>query len=337
MAITTIQSTPFPPVPLLAGQVKTVDPAEENQLFDLLYDYETVQLSSGLYSRAVQFAGTGRVALYLDQYGASSHNLGSLRGDRLAICLPVVDQQSNWWGHGLTAGLVPITRSGKTLHMTFQPQHAQLVLVVDRELYCSEWQQGSRERQVDVEKIFGESGQRFLTIDVGRLERWQHRLGRLLHDARPSLSQHAAVAFEHEMLAAFHSLTEPADIGEFSGAAARHVVEVALEQADASYKRAPAIADLCVAVGVSRRTLELAFRTVVGVSPLKFLTQRRLCRTYAALANASTDSDQVTNIALTYGFTELGRFATKYRQAFGELPSETLRKAAGLPRQVFAA
>ena len=30
---------------LLAGQVQTMDPAEDNQVFDLLYEYETVQLN----------------------------------------------------------------------------------------------------------------------------------------------------------------------------------------------------------------------------------------------------------------------------------------------------
>ena len=30
--------------PLLAGHTQTADPAEDNKIFDLLFDYETVQL-----------------------------------------------------------------------------------------------------------------------------------------------------------------------------------------------------------------------------------------------------------------------------------------------------
>lgn len=30
--------------PLLAGHTQTVDPDEDNKIFDLLFDYETVQL-----------------------------------------------------------------------------------------------------------------------------------------------------------------------------------------------------------------------------------------------------------------------------------------------------
>jgi AraC-like DNA-binding protein len=42
----------------------------------------------------------------------------------------------------------------------------------------------------------------------------------------------------------------------------------------------------------------------------------------------------VTDVALRWGFLELGRFSVQYRQRFGEAPSETLKKARqleGLP------
>ena len=35
----------------------------------------------------------------------------------------------------------------------------------------------------------------------------------------------------------------------------------------------------------------------------------------------------VTEIATALGFVELGRFSVEYRRAFGESPSETLRRA----------
>jgi AraC-like DNA-binding protein len=37
---------------------------------------------------------------------------------------------------------------------------------------------------------------------------------------------------------------------------------------------------------------------------------------------------KVTNIASDLGFTELGRFAVRYRQMFGETPSQTLQRRA---------
>ena len=39
----------------------------------------------------------------------------------------------------------------------------------------------------------------------------------------------------------------------------------------------------------------------------------------------------VTEVALACGFEHLGRFSTRYRDRFGESPSETLRRARGGP------
>ena len=41
-------------------------------------------------------------------------------------------------------------------------------------------------------------------------------------------------------------------------------------------------------------------------------------------------AETVTDAAMRFGFRELGRFAVDYRAAFGESPSETLRRASGL-------
>jgi AraC-like DNA-binding protein len=36
--------------------------------------------------------------------------------------------------------------------------------------------------------------------------------------------------------------------------------------------------------------------------------------------------ENVTVLAMGFGFTHMGRFAVEYRQRFGESPSETLRR-----------
>lgn len=83
--------------------------------------------------------------------------------------------------------------------------------------------------------------------------------------------------------------------------------------------------DLVTVSGVSARALFDGFRRFRGVSPMAYLRTVRLNRVRAELQDAEP-GETVTNIACRWGFYQFGRFAGLYRQAFGELPSETLRR-----------
>jgi transcriptional regulator GlxA family with amidase domain len=104
------------------------------------------------------------------------------------------------------------------------------------------------------------------------------------------------------------------------------MVETALQHVGLIESPRGTIGNLCAHLNVSRRTLAVAFRGVIGMSPLKYLTQRRLCRAFTSLKQASPDETSVTDVALVHGFHELGRFAGRYQELFGELPRETLRQ-----------
>jgi transcriptional regulator GlxA family with amidase domain len=58
---------------------------------------------------------------------------------------------------------------------------------------------------------------------------------------------------------------------------------------------------------------------------MMYLRRLRLHHVHAELAAHSPDSVTVTMVAGRWGFVHLGRFASQYRQLFGETPSETLR------------
>jgi len=86
------------------------------------------------------------------------------------------------------------------------------------------------------------------------------------------------------------------------------------------------VTDLCVATGLSERTLQYAFQEVMGMSPLAYLTRLRLHRVRQALRMATQGSTTVSAEALNWGFWHFGDFSRAYRDCFGELPSETLRR-----------
>lgn len=85
------------------------------------------------------------------------------------------------------------------------------------------------------------------------------------------------------------------------------------------------IADVASELGISVRSLELAFRSVRDMSPHRYLASLRLS-TARRLLLSNSDINSVTDACFAVGINHVGRFATAYRERYGESPSETLRK-----------
>ena len=99
----------------------------------------------------------------------------------------------------------------------------------------------------------------------------------------------------------------------------------------ASPDTTPNVSALSRTLGVSERALRNAFIRTYGLSPCRHLRMLRLTWVRRALLSAHDQAVTVTEIAMNFGFTELGRFSADYRKAFGESPSATLRRAGGPP------
>ena len=81
------------------------------------------------------------------------------------------------------------------------------------------------------------------------------------------------------------------------------------------------------AAGVPVRTLQAGFHVHVGIAPMEHVRVQRLAAARQALLDADPMGPAtVAEIAHRWGFAHLARFAERYRQAYGEKPSETLRR-----------
>jgi AraC-like DNA-binding protein len=85
------------------------------------------------------------------------------------------------------------------------------------------------------------------------------------------------------------------------------------------------MAEICAAIEVPERTLRVCCDEFLGMSPTRFILLRRLNLVRSALKRADPASASVSQIARSYQFSELGRFAGIYRTVFGEMPSATLK------------
>ena len=77
--------------------------------------------------------------------------------------------------------------------------------------------------------------------------------------------------------------------------------------------------------GASVRTLELAFREVLGVTPVEYIRTRRLNRARQILLKSRHNGQPVTDAAVECGLFHFGYFSRDYQKLFGELPSQTLK------------
>ena len=82
---------------------------------------------------------------------------------------------------------------------------------------------------------------------------------------------------------------------------------------------------LCRETGVSARMLHDVCRAFSGQSPIAYIKRCHMTLAHTMLHRAAPDAT-VTGIATLCGFCSLGYFAVRYRQRYGESPSQTLRQ-----------
>jgi transcriptional regulator GlxA family with amidase domain len=119
---------------------------------------------------------------------------------------------------------------------------------------------------------------------------------------------------------------------ERAGAGARGVdaAELAVRRAEALILAQPdahhTLESLARAVGASTRSLCRGFQRLRGYGPIAAVRRARLSLVRHDLLSGRPDGS-VTDAAMRWGFSHLGRFSRTYAEHFGELPSDTRRRA----------
>jgi len=82
----------------------------------------------------------------------------------------------------------------------------------------------------------------------------------------------------------------------------------------------------CLEAGINPRTMQRAFLERYGVTPKKYSLIFNLNNVYKELSHRRYSETQITEVAEKYGYWHMSQFAKDYKQLFGSLPSETLKK-----------
>ena len=112
------------------------------------------------------------------------------------------------------------------------------------------------------------------------------------------------------------------------GVATRSRVDRLAAWIDTHLDEALTVGRLCEVAQVGERALQKSFERWRGMSPMRFVIERRLAAARRQLLIGG-DGVDVTRVALGLGFHHVGRFAIAYRELFGESPSQTRKRSRG--------
>jgi AraC-like DNA-binding protein len=114
---------------------------------------------------------------------------------------------------------------------------------------------------------------------------------------------------------------------KFSGSSTDFRFQLRTSLAGVVYADRPiTVAEIAEAAGIGVRSLQSAFLRHRGLTPMGYARRARLERAHYELLAADPAGDTtVKMIAARWGFAKPDRFSALYREAFGVLPSRTLR------------
>lgn len=261
--------------------------------------------------------GHARLAVRLDQYGSPPPG-------RVTFVILEADMQRLWWrGHDVGNDTVLAFPVGSELESLSDSRFEVHTVSVEEETIseiCDALQ---------IEYLPAQHRREVFHLPVEPLNRLRQEL-RLIRDGK-----HLPSAFEVRALlqtlvgAWFASPGDPAGSSPAPRNRDKAVLKCLDLMEDADWlELSPE--RLREHAGVSERTLQYAFQERFGLTPAAFLKARRLAAVRSELLHARPAGASVSQVVAQFGFWHSGQFAADYRRAFGELPSETLKRDRAL-------
>lgn len=284
------------------------------------WNQDYVQLSAGKFlGELTQLQGT-YIRIFVERMQQSVYQTGHLQDGVLALGVPL-DYSENGVFCGSVCGPddIYVFSGKKGFEFKTPKQHTMLGIVLQTQALL----EGGQDAKLAglVESLVSPT----LHLQTGSLLAVRDYLWSLLRVAshRPEmLSSHAIASAVLDFLLE-HIQTTQYDANKISSlkeSSHWSIVQKACQIVKVNPEKMPSVAQLCLDLGVSRRTLQTGFNEVMGLSPLSYVKAVRLNNVRGQLLQQQT----VTDAATQFGFWHFGHFARDYQKMFGEKPSHTL-------------
>jgi AraC family ethanolamine operon transcriptional activator len=306
---------------------------EYEQVFQQVWNLEYEQLAGGLLNSKIDFLGAPGALIYRERLDRPISIRGELDDGQIAFALPGRQGYSfQLDGRVIQDRTVPWLAAGGELDVLTRSRCDNLVLVFKTDFLRSIAEK--LRHPLSALPLHSSSASSF-PADPEKAVALRRELEKLLagvekrspgRAARETRASRLDERLAETLLDALDLEKDVSEMAEgFTEQQGYLLVRQAMNHAR-SRRYDVTIAELCGVIGRSRRTLERLFREVMDVSPSQYLMLCRMHEVRRDLMMARFGQARVTDFALRWGFDQLGRFAGTYRQLFGELPSETLRR-----------
>jgi AraC-like DNA-binding protein len=308
---------------ILSGAIRRDAVEDMSAAVRNFFDLQAVQLEPGDMHCRIDFIAAGNTFMYLENYPRRTHLAGELLHSRFGLAIPVAGPSLKFSGEQMDHCRLASAMTGEEMDVFAPGGLKQFVVLLDHARLLSMADEAGLPADVQRALRRGRSSMP-LVAKPRAVASLSQRLQHMLHLAAVGELNMDAAYFEDWLYGETLSILDvkEAPCGRPPAAV---LVRRAIDIAD-SCAGPVRIARLCTVLRVSPGTLENAFKSVTGVTPHAFFLRRRLNEARQVLLGEDGDRRNVTDIALSLGFIELGRFAVRYREMFGESPSETLRR-----------
>lgn len=318
------KSQPSPPAQqILSGVIRRDAVEDMSAAVSNFFDLHAVQLEPGSMQCRIDFIAAGNTFMYLEDYPRRTQLTGELLHNRFGLAIPVAGPNLKFSGEQMDHCRLASAMTGEEMEVFAPGGLKQFVVLLDHARLLSMADETGL--PLDVQRALRPGRSTMpLVAKPQAVASLSQRLQHMLHLAAVGELDMTPAYFEDWLYEQTLSILDvkEAPCGRPPAAV---LVRRAIEISE-GHSGPVRIAELCTALRVSPGTLENAFKSVAGVTPHAFFLRRRLNQARQVLLREEADRRNVTDIALSLGFSELGRFAVRYRQMFGEMPSETLRR-----------
>ena len=315
--------------PATTGIWVSTDPSLHEQAVKP-WELLTSSLARGPFQHKMRYLSAPSFTIYEDRFACRVRLRGHSPPGVIALAVPIrVPPQTLCWKDRWSAEQMPAI-TADVLDVLLDAGHEQLIVLVDGSLMRREL---GEERAQRLERMCRSRG---LPSTQRRVAQLKSFLLALIDaaNATPALLRNptAVRSIETDLIRSIVAavavpLEEPTARPAHRGRAGRsRLLAHLLEYVRATEPLDLSIPQLCEDAGLDQRSLEYACRENFDLTPVAFLKLRRLHSARRRLLAADPMDMAVTDIAYQEGFYHRGRFAADYLSAFGEHPSETLRR-----------